>query len=84
LVEGRFRKSDLKGLQVKPLLKELQKQKAKLNSGTVSKDDGDEDETEILYFEAADGTTFDIIDHVLKTAAGAGFTKFRLAVNRKS
>ena len=45
---------------------------------------GEEEEAEIVYLEAAKGTKYKTIDRVLKTAAAAGFTKFRLAVNRRS
>ena len=43
----------------------------------------DENNSEVLYFEAEKGIHYDLIDQVLKTAASAGFTKFRLAVSRK-
>ena len=78
---GVFKKSDLdKSNLVKPLLKELQRQKARLQSGSTAT--GEEDESEIVYFEVGKGIRYDLVDRVLKTAATAGFTKFRLAVHR--
>jgi biopolymer transport protein ExbD len=83
---GQFRDSDLDaGNLVKPLLREMKRQKARLERGAVKAGttEGDENETEIVYFEAARGTRSDTVDRVLKTAANAGFVKFRLAVQRK-
>jgi len=68
---------------IQPLLRELQREKARLQSGAAVAQ-GEEDEAEIVYLEAAKGTRYDLLDRVLKTAAAAGFTKFRLAVNRKA
>ena len=68
---------------ITPLLKELKRQKARLQSGATSTTAGEEDESEIVYFEAGKGTHYDIVDKVMKTAAGAGFTKFRLAVQKR-
>lgn len=84
LNRGKLRRSDLDSSKnVKPLLKELRRQKARLQSGTRVAKAGEEDDSEIVYFEAAKGTRYAIVDRVMKTAAAAGFTKFRLAVNRK-
>jgi biopolymer transport protein ExbD len=84
---GQFRDSDLDAMKhVVPLLKEMKKQKKRLDTGQLkfaSSGEGDEDETQIVYFEAAKGTRSDTVDRVLKTAANAGFVKFRLAVQRK-
>lgn len=87
---GKLRPSDLDSdKHIKALLKEMKKQKAKLTSGTVKLspkkggDDEDEEAGEIVYFEAATGTRYEIIDRVLKTSAAAGFVKFRLAVFKK-
>ncbi len=83
---GRLRSIDLDAdKNIKALLKEMKRQKAKLTSGSVklSKTWGDEEEeSEIVYFEAARGTRYEIIDRVLKTSAAAGFVKFRLAVHK--
>lgn len=86
LAEGRIRAIDLDAdRHVAPLLRELQRQKARLQSGSkariVRSPDG-EDEDELLYVEAARGVRFEVIDRLMKTAAAAGFTKFRLAVRR--
>jgi biopolymer transport protein ExbD len=89
LAGGKIKASDLDGdKHIKPLLKEMKRQKAKLAAGTVKSRSGstdeeeDEPEDEIVYFEAAKGTRYEIIDRVLKTAATAGFVKFRLAVRK--
>lgn len=82
LVGGKFSKSALDSdKQVKRLLVALQKEKARLEQGSSTV--GDEDEKEIIYLEAATGTHFEVVDRVLKTAAAAGFSKFRLAVQRQ-
>lgn len=84
LHNGKFRPTDLNSdRRVRPLLRELERQKGKLLSGSASQAQGEEDERDLLYLEAARGTPFDLVDQVLKTAATAGFTKFRLAVFRK-
>ncbi|OGQ79512.1 MAG: hypothetical protein A2289_05605 [Deltaproteobacteria bacterium RIFOXYA12_FULL_58_15] len=84
---GEFQASDLDSdKHVVPLLREMKKQKARLEQGTVKSQpsgEDEEDETQIVYFEAATGTRSDTVDRVLKTAANAGFIKFRLAVQRK-
>lgn len=78
---GTFKKSDLdKSNLVKPLLKELQRHKARLQSGSTAA--GEEDESEIVYLEVGRGVKYDLVDRILKTSATAGFTKFRLAVHR--
>lgn len=91
LSDGRIKAGDLdKDRNIVPLLKEMKRQKAKLQSGTVRASanrpaGGDEEEDEageVVYFEAAKGTRYEIIDRVLKTAAAAGFVKFRLAVQK--
>ncbi len=77
---GDFIPSDMnRDKLVEPLLRELKKEKARLASqGTVD----DEGEDEVIYFEAARGTKYYVIERIMKTAAAAGFVKFRLAVNR--
>lgn len=89
LAGGKIKASDLDtDKTIKPLLKEMKRQKAKLAAGAFKKSSGsgeegsDEPEDEIVYFEAAKGTRYEIIDRVLKTAAAAGFVKFRLAVRK--
>ena len=77
-----FRKSDLNGKTIKGLLKELQKQKALIDSGRSNRNK-EEDEKEVVYLQAAKETRFDLLNMVLKTAAEAGFTKFRLAVHKR-
>ena len=85
LAGGDFRKTDLdSSKRITPLLKELQRQKARLQAGSSTAVEDQEDEKEIVFLEAAKGTHFKIVDRVLKSAAAAGFTKFRLAVNRRS
>lgn len=77
------RKADLdKNNRIKPLLTELQRQKARITSGKTTRA-GEEDQTEIIYLQAAKETRFRLLDQVLKTAAEAGFTKFRLAVHKR-
>lgn len=71
-----------KNNRIAPLLTELQRQKAKLSSGKAIQE-GSEDEQEIVYLQAAKDTRFALLDQVLKTAAEAGFTKFRLAVHKR-
>jgi len=90
LAGGRLRSGDLdRDRLVTPLLRELQRQRARLQSGSKARttpkagDDDEGNEDEILYVEAAQGIRFEIIDRLLKTAAAAGFTKFRLAVRRR-
>jgi len=82
LKNGKVRKSLMAGSAIKPLLKELKRQKAKAMAG-INSGQTDENNSEVLYFEAEKGIHYDLIDQVLKTAASAGFTKFRLAVSRK-
>lgn len=90
LNNGMFKAGDIdKEKHVLPLLKEMKRQKAKLQSGAVKTtkkksgdDEEDDEEGEVVYFEAAKGTRYEIIDRVLKTAAAAGFVKFRLAVQK--
>ena len=67
---------------IKPLLRELRKQRAILQRG--SHKSTEEDNAEIIYFEAAKGVKFGLIDQIMKTAQYAGFSKFRLAVHRQS
>ena len=70
--------------QITSLLKALKKEKARVGSSSRSRAaDADEGEDEIVYLEAEKGLPFAVVDRVLKTAAGAGFTRFRLAVQRK-
>lgn len=77
-----LKKTDINNDQrITPLLQELQRQKARLQSGAAVAE-GDEDESQIIYLQAAKATRFDLLDLVLKTAAEAGFAKFRLAVHR--
>jgi biopolymer transport protein ExbD len=85
LVAGKAKAGDLDGSQLlKPLLAELQRQKARLQKGTHKEPKpGEDDDSEIVYFEAGKGITYELVDRVLRTAAGAGFTKFRLAVHRE-
>lgn len=79
----RLKGSDVDGNnRIVPLLTELQRQKARLQSGKAVTQ-GEEDEQEIVYLQAAKDTEFKLLDMVLKTAAEAGFTKFRLAVHRR-
>jgi biopolymer transport protein ExbD len=84
---GQFRESDLDASKhVVPLLKEMKRQKKRLDTGQLKFGDGaesQEEATQIVYFEAAKGTRSDTVDRVLKTSANAGFVKFRLAVMRK-
>lgn len=81
---GKYRSRDLnRANHVADLLNELERQKARIASGGTTTKPGEEDESEIVYLEAARGTPFDTVDKTLKTAAAAGFTKFRLAVNRR-
>lgn len=75
--------TDVDKNRIRPLMLELQRQKARLQSGAAVKE-GQEDEQEIVYLQAAKNTPFSLLDMVLKTAAEAGFTKFRLAVHRRS
>lgn len=87
LAAGKIRSSDLdKDKRVPILMSELQREKARLQSGARTEQAGREDdrEDEIVYFEAEKGTPYETIDRILKTAAGAGFTKFRLVVDRKA
>lgn len=85
LIGGSFRSGDLnRSRHIVSVLNELRKQKARLQSGARTQAPGEEDEAEIVYFEAASGTKYETIDRLLKTAAAAGFTKFRLAVHRKA
>ena len=78
-----LKRTDLdKNNRIGPLLQELQRQKAKITSGKAIKE-GSEDEQDIVYLQAAKDTRFDLLDMVLKTAAEAGFTKFRLAVHKR-
>ena len=69
--------------RIKPLFDELRKQRARLQSGAAQQR-GLEGEAEIIYLQAAKGTPFALLDMVLKTAAEAGFAKFRLAVHRRT
>ena len=83
LSSGKFRSRDLDSANlVAPLLRELRRQKAKLQSGS-RRSTADEEEKDIVYFEAGKGVKFELVDRVLNTAATAGFTKFRLAVHRQ-
>lgn len=80
---ARVRRQDLDANKlIKPLLRELQRKKAEVSKG--SQIAGKDDESVIVYLEADKGTRFTLLDRVLKTAASAGFTKFRLAVHRGS
>ena len=72
-----------KNKRIKALGKELRRKKAEI-SEQKTMSEGEEEEREIIYLHAAKGTRYDLLDLVLKTAAEAGFTKFRLAVHRKS
>ncbi|MBI3179439.1 MAG: biopolymer transporter ExbD [Deltaproteobacteria bacterium] len=84
LAAGKVRASDIDASQhVAPLLRELRREKVRLQSGSRAESGGEEDDDEIVYFEAERGIVFETIDRVMKTAAAAGFTKFRLAVHRK-
>ena len=77
-----IRGRDLNGeQQIEPLLKELQRQRRRLNEGTKSAASAGEDQ--IVYLQAFKDARFDLLQRVLTTAAGAGFTKFRLAVHRR-
>ncbi|MEO1480533.1 MAG: biopolymer transporter ExbD [Myxococcota bacterium] len=81
LRKGEFIPSDMnKDKLVEPLLRELKKEKARLASQAST--DDEEGEDEVIYFEAARGTKYYVIERIMKTAAQAGFVKFRLAVNR--
>ncbi len=85
LTAGRVRASDLDaGQYVAPLLRELRREKVRLQSGSRPPKGDEEDDDEIVYFEAERGIAFETIDRVMKTAAAAGFTKFRLAVHRRA
>ena len=77
---GDFNPSDMnRDKLVEPLLRDLKREKARLASqGSTD----DEDDDEVIYFEAARGTKYYVIERIMKTAAAAGFVKFRLAVSR--
>ncbi|MEM6730048.1 MAG: biopolymer transporter ExbD [Myxococcota bacterium] len=80
LRSGDFNPSDMnRDKLVEPLLRDLKKEKARLASQGTADEEG---EDEIIYFEAAKGTKYYVIERIMKTAAAAGFVKFRLAVSR--
>jgi biopolymer transport protein ExbD len=68
-----------------PLYQALQREKLQFLTGMRTQLELDEHSRarETLYIEAARGLSYGLIDRVLRTAAAAGFTTFRLAVSRK-
>jgi biopolymer transport protein ExbD len=68
-----------------PLYAALQREKLQLLTGMRTQLELDEHSRarETLYIEATRGLSYGLIDRVLRTAAAAGFTTFRLAVNRR-
>ena len=68
-----------------PLYEALQREKLQLLTGMRTQLELDEHSRarETLYIEATRGLSYGLIDRVLRTAAAAGFTTFRLAVNRR-
>lgn len=84
LARGAVRSADVgAGREIVPLLAVLKKEKARRSAQGRIDRPGDEDESEIVYLEAAQGIPYGLIDQAMKTAAAAGFTKFRLAVHNQ-
>ncbi len=86
LAKGHLRTSEVGAdKRIDKLVRELEREKARLQSSASSEARlaSDEDEGEIVYLEAAAQTPYDVLDTVMKSAAAAGFAKFRVAVLRK-
>lgn len=68
--------------RITPLYKELQKQQLRVQQQVSTDGDDVRQKAEIIYVEADEAIAYDILDSVLKTAAAAGFRRFRLAALR--
>ena len=71
--------------RVVPVLRALQREKLRLLSVPRSQTEFDAEtrQPNLLYLEAARGLPYGLVDHLVRTAAAAGFTHVRMAVYHK-